>query len=111
MNRYGGDPGIRDMELLKSAIGAPAATFDGEFLHQDLCEMAAAYLFHIVMDHPFVDGNKRTGAVCAIIFLSLNDYELKTTQKDLVEVVHSIIRGEMPKSVLSEFIRHHLSPK
>ena len=59
--RYGGSEGIRDVGLLKSALAAPAATFDGGYLHPTLPEMAAAYLFHLVKNHPFVDGNERVG--------------------------------------------------
>ena len=55
----------------------PAAGFGGRYLHEDLLEMAAAYLFHIARNHPFVDGNKRTGAVAAPVFLSLNDIEIE----------------------------------
>ena len=73
---YGGVEGIRDVGLLHSAIAMPQASFGGEFLHRDLFEMAAAYHYHIVQNHPFIDGNKRTGAAAAIIFLSMNDMEL-----------------------------------
>jgi death-on-curing protein len=62
---YGGAEGIRDVGLLHSAIAMPQASFGGQFLHQDLFEMAAAYLYHIVQNHAFVDGNKRTGAAAA----------------------------------------------
>ncbi len=72
IGRYGGAAGIRDLGLLQSALSQPRATFGGEFLHGDLAEMAAAYLFHLVCDHPFVDGNKRVGLVSAIVFLRLN---------------------------------------
>jgi death-on-curing protein len=59
IERYGGAEGIRDVGLLHSAIAMPQASFGGEFLHKNLFEMAAAYLYHIVQNHPFVDGNKR----------------------------------------------------
>ena len=59
---YGGAPGVRDMGLLESAVAMPMAGFGDQYLHADLFEMAAAYLYHIVCNHPFVDGNKRTGA-------------------------------------------------
>ncbi|MGV8075546.1 MAG: type II toxin-antitoxin system death-on-curing family toxin [Syntrophobacteraceae bacterium] len=59
IDRYGGSPGILDMGLLKSALAMPAASFGGSFLHSDLFEMAAAYLFHIVLNRPFVEGNKQ----------------------------------------------------
>ncbi|HYQ81440.1 MAG TPA: Fic family protein, partial [Anaeromyxobacteraceae bacterium] len=58
IGRYGGSPGLRDLGLLESALAAPRATFGGEHLHGSLPEMAAAYLFHLVRNHPFVDGNK-----------------------------------------------------
>ena len=83
IERYGGDPGIRDLELLQTAVAMPAAGFGNKYLHSDLYEMAAAYLFHITQNHPFVDGNKRTGAVAAIAFMSLNGIELKATQEEL----------------------------
>ena len=63
IEHYGGAEGVRDVGLLQSAIAMPQASFGGEFLHKDLFEIAAAYLYHIVQNHPFVDGNKRTGAV------------------------------------------------
>jgi death-on-curing protein len=65
---YGGSHGVRDMNLLESALGVPQATFGGEYLHPTVGAMAAAYLFHITQNHPFFDGNKRTGANAAITF-------------------------------------------
>ena len=91
--RYGGDSGVRDMELLKSALGMPLATFGGEFLHTDIYEMAAAYLYHIVMNHPFVDGNKRTGAVAAIVFLFMNGYEFNAPEDELFSTVLELAEG------------------
>src|SRR5687768_12741314 len=79
LTRYGGLGGIRDLGLLQSAVAQPQATFAGQFLHADLAEMAAAYLFHIVQNHPFLDGNKRVGAVSAIVFLKMNDHEIEAT--------------------------------
>lgn len=63
---HGGSIEIRHMGLLKSAVAQPSMTFGGEFLHGGLFAMAAAYLFHIVMNHPFIDGNKRTGLDAAM---------------------------------------------
>ncbi len=59
--RYGGADGLRDPGLLESALAQPQASFGGDFVHESLFAMAAAYLFHIVSNHAFVDGNKRTG--------------------------------------------------
>lgn len=68
--RYGGSDGLRDRGDLESALAQPEVSFGGRMLHGDLFEMAAAYLFHIVMNHPFVDGNERVGTVAALGFCS-----------------------------------------
>ena len=72
INRYGGLHGVRDLRLLQSSVAMPCAMFGGSYVHRNLFEMAAAYLFHIVKNHPFYDGNKRTGAVAAVVFMELN---------------------------------------
>jgi death-on-curing protein len=103
--RYGGTEGVRDWGLLQSAIAMPAAGFGGRLVHADLCEMAAAYLFHLVQDHPFVDGNKRVGAVAADVFLAVNNLRLSADQDAYAELVVSVARGEAPKSAVAEFFR------
>ena len=105
IQRYGGSPGIRDMGTLQSALAMPAASFGGQYLHQDLFEMAAAYLFHVVRNHPFVDGNKRTGAVAAFIFLSMNGVNLKASGISFGKVVMRVARGEAEKAEVAEFFR------
>lgn len=75
--RYGGSAEILDRPLIESATMQPQAAFDGEQLHEDLPAMAAAYLFHLSKNHGFADGNKRTGAAAAIVFLKLNGVQLK----------------------------------
>jgi death-on-curing protein len=107
IERYGGSLGVRDWGLLRSAIAMPAATFGGQFLHADLCEMAGAYLFHIVQNHPFIDGNKRVGAVVADVFLALNDIQLDASEDDYAELVLSVARGETSKSGIAEFFKSH----
>jgi len=102
--RYGGDSGVRDIELLKSAIGMPSATYGGQFLHTDIYEMAAAYLFHLVQNHPFVDGNKRVGAVSALVFLILNGYVFEAPEDNFAEIVLSVARGELDKAEVAVFI-------
>jgi death-on-curing protein len=108
--RYGGSEGVRDWGLLQSAIAMPAATFGGQFLHCDLCEMAAAYLFHIVQNHPFIDGNKRAGAVAAYVFLALNNLRTTADNDAYADVVLSVARGETPKSAVAEFFRANTIP-
>ncbi len=103
--RYGGLPGLRDLDLLKSAVAMPQATFDGAFLHTDIFEMAAAYLFHIVRSHPFLDGNKRVGAVACLVFLELNGYEFTAPDKELAEIVFALAQGEVSKADIAIFMR------
>ena len=105
LRRYGGLPGVRDWGLLHSAIAMPAATYRGQYLHTDLHEMAAAYLFHIVQNHPFIDGNKRVGAVAADVFLALNNLQLVAGQGEYAELVLSVARGEINKSEVAAFLR------
>ena len=108
--RYGGSEGVRDWGLLQSAAAMPAAGFGGKFLHSDLCEMAAAYLFHIVQNHPFLDGNKRVGAVAAYVFLALNNVRITAGNDAYAELVLSVARGETAKSAVAEFFRANTVP-
>jgi death-on-curing protein len=103
--KYGGLTGIRDLELLKSSISMPSAGFGGEYLHSDVYEMAAAYLFRIVRNHPFIDGNKRTGVVSALVFLSLNEIEISAHEDSLVTMVVSVAEGKISKSEIALFLR------
>jgi len=107
ISHFGGAAGVRDIELLKSALGTPSATFGGEFLHPSIIEMAAAYLYHIVENHPFVDGNKRVGAMAALIFLDLNGYEFDASDADFTAMVLKVASSEMMKSEISMFFRQH----
>jgi death-on-curing protein len=107
IERYGGHPGIRDIELLKSAVAMPAAGCGEDYLHADIYEMAAAYLFHIIRNHPFVDGNKRTGAVAAVVFLMINGKELHADEKNFEAVVRSVAEGRMEKAGAADFFRRH----
>ncbi|SMC25043.1 death on curing protein [Desulfacinum hydrothermale DSM 13146] len=109
IERYGGRPGIRDLGLVQSALAMPAAGFGGRYLHGDLFEMAAAYLFHIVRNHPFVDGNKRTGAVAALVFLSLNGMEIEAGEDMFEQTVRAVSEGKMDNSSIAEFFREHFA--
>jgi len=110
VTRYGGSEGVRDWNLLQSAIAMPATGFGGQFVHSDLCEMAAAYLFHIVQNHPFLDGNKRVGAVAAYVFLALNNVQVAAEEDAYADLVLSVARGETPKSAVAEFFRANTAP-
>lgn len=105
IDAYGGEPGVRDVGLLRSAIAMPQAAFGGEHLHQDLFEMAAAYLFHIAQNHPFLDGNKRTGAAVALIFLDINGVEIDADEEGLVDLTLRVATGGAGKPEIAEFFR------
>ena len=107
IERYGGSSGIRDMGLLRSAVAMAAAAFGGSYVHADLCEMAAAYLFHIVCNQPFVDGNKRTGAVAAYVFLALNALTLTAPEKAFEQLVRGVADGRQGKADAAVFFRQH----
>ena len=109
IERYGGDPGIRDLGLLQSAMAMPTAVFGGRYLYTDLCEMAAAYLFHITQNHQFIDGNKRTGAVVSLVFLSLNDVELEADEEEFERVVLGVAEGKIDKASVADFFRKNSS--
>ena len=105
ITRYGGQAGIRDLDLLRSALALPEATFGGEFLHKDLFEMAAAYAFHICKNHPFYDGNKRTALVCALVFLELNGRTIEDPGDVLYNAVMKLAEGKLYKHELADIFR------
>jgi len=103
--RYGGSATVRDLGLLDSAIAQPRMAFGGEPLCGDVYEMAAAYLFHIVQNHPFADGNKRTGAVAALVFLRLNSAPVKLVRGELYAITLAVATGQAGKPDVATFFR------
>ena len=108
--RYGGSALVRDVGLLQSALGMPAATVGRELLHASLDEQAAAYLFYLVKNHPFVDGNKRTGLVAMLVFLGLNGQRLEAPDDELTDLVLGVAAGRI-KADVAVFVRHHRRPQ
>ena len=100
LQRYGGSAGTRDIGLLESAIMQARASFGGEYLHEDLEAMAAAYLFSIVKNHPFIDGNKRTGLVAALAFLGLNGIAIDHSSDLLYDATMAVAEGRLDKDGL-----------
>ena len=78
IRRFGGSDGVRDTALLESAVAAPQASFGGKSPYADLAEVAAAYLYYLCKNHPFIDGNKRVALGACIVFLRLNGIETKS---------------------------------
>jgi len=107
LDRYGGAPGIRDLALLESALAAPTASHEGEFLHGSLHEMASAYLFHLIRNHPFVDGNKRVGLISTIVFLGFNDLALMAEPDALTSLVVGVADGSVSKAEVAVFLKRN----
>lgn len=105
ITRYGGSMGVRDMNLLESAVKAPASTFMGNFLNADLFEMAAAYLFYLVMNHPFIDGNKRVGTAAALTFLDVNGFDVENEEPAFSDMVLALIQNQANKTDVANFLR------
>lgn len=110
IERYGGSEGIRDAAGVESAVATPQTTFDAEFLHTSGPAMAAAYLFHLCQNYPFVDGNKRVGANAAIAFLLMNGWEPRFDEDGLVDVVFRVANGILTKAGLVELFQSHCRP-
>jgi len=105
VDRYGGLHGVRDQGLVESALAQPEATFAGEYLHGDLFEMAAAYLFHIVRNHGFLDGNKRTGLLTALVFLDINGVSVDQASPDLYDLTVAVAEGRTDKDEAAAVLR------
>jgi len=109
IERYGGSLGIRDRGLLESALAVPEATYSGQDLHPSVHEKAAAYMFHLVKNHAFVDGNKRVGLAVGLAFLAMNDVSIRASDDALVELVYGIAKGQLTKADVAVFLRDHVA--
>jgi death-on-curing protein len=101
IERFGGTSGVRDAGLLESALAQPQATFSGQFLHSTIYEQAAAYLYHLAKNHPFLDGNKRTAFATMDTFLRLNGYRLTLTDEDSYAMVLQVVTDRLDKSAIA----------
>ncbi len=90
-----------------SALGSAAATFSGTFLNETLFEMAAALLYGICRNHPFVDGNKRTSVAAALVFLALNGIEVDADEDEFYDLVIGVSEGRVSKSAVAVFLSDH----
>lgn len=101
LDRFGGGAGLRDRGLLESAVAQPQASFDGAYVHEGLFAMAAAYLFHIVSNHPFVDGNKRVGLLAAQVFLDVNGVALDRPSEAFYDLTMGVAEGRVDKAAVA----------
>jgi death-on-curing protein len=104
---FGGLSGIRDLGLLLSATGGVEATFDGTFLHETIFSMAAAYLYGICRNHPFLDGNKRTAVAAALTFLEMNGLEVDADEDAFYDLVIGVTEGRVSKASVTVFLEQH----
>ncbi len=110
IERYGGDHGIRDINLFESAIMRPQTTFGGEDLYPTIFDKAAALIHSLILNHPFVDGNKRTGTASAIVFLDINGYQLVAKKIDLEKFVLGVESKKLDIEDISSWLRSHSRP-
>lgn len=109
IQRYGGKAGVRDQNLLESALAQPKITLGGKYAHKTLFNKAAAYGFHVCKNHPFVDGNKRVAFVLMDIFLQKNGWEIIADEKEAYTMMMSLALGKLSKSELAAWLKEHSS--
>ncbi len=105
INEYGGLMGIRSRDLLISSVETPKTTMFGVFLYETIYDMASAYLYHLVQNHPFLDGNKRTGSNAALVFLDINNVDLHFDNDKFKDMVSRTASGLCFKEEISEFFK------
>jgi death-on-curing protein len=106
--RFGGSDGMRDMALLESAVAAPQASFGGRSPYSDLAEVAAAYLFYLCRNHPFIDGNKRAALGACLVFLRLNGIEPKADGAEWEEMTLAVAAGDIDRQQTTKRLRNML---
>jgi death-on-curing protein len=111
ISQFGGSAGIREMALLESAVAAPQASFGGESVYNDLIEVAAAYLFFICRNHPFVDGNKRVALGACIVFLRLNGIEPQSDGQPWEDLTLEVAASSLDRDQATQRLRALLSAK
>lgn len=107
LQRYGGRPGIRDANLLDSALAQPKITIGGKFVHETLFDKGAAYGFHVCKNHPFVDGNKRVAFVLMDLFLQKNGWEIVAREEDAYSTMVDLANGKLTKNQLAIWLTEH----
>lgn len=107
LQRYGGRPGLRDRNLLESALAQPRMTIGGKHAHKTLFDKAAAYGFHVCKNHPFVDGNKRVAFVLMDIFLQKNGREIVADEEEAYSTMIALASGRINKAQLAFWLKAH----
>lgn len=107
VSETGGEHGVRDLGLLESAVARPQATFDQQELYSDMFEKAAALMESLINNHPFVDGNKRTGIACAVLFLQQNGVSFSAKNTDLEKFTLRVASSKAGRSEIAQWLKKH----
>ena len=104
----GGSAGVRDFGMLQSAVSQPAMAFSGQDLYPTVIEKAAAICFSLIMNHPFVDGNKRVGHAAMDAFLVLNGHEMQAGVEEQERVILDLAAGQLKREDFIDWVRAHI---
>jgi death-on-curing protein len=108
IEQSGGALGIRDRGALESALAQPRITFGGEYLYPTLVDKAAAISFSLIMNHPFIDGNKRIGHAAMEVFLVMNGYEIDADVDEQEVIILSLASGELEREAFTQWLKNHV---
>lgn len=110
IQQTGGTGGIRDLEVLESAVAVPRMTFAGEDIYPALVDKAAALGFSLIQNHPFIDGNTRIGHAAVEVFLILNGFEIRASIDEQEQVILSVAAGELRRDFFKQWLTQHIEP-
>jgi death on curing protein len=109
ISQAGGAEGVLDLGALESAIAQPRVTFEGLDLHPSIADKAAALCHSLILNHPFLDGNKRVGHAAMETFLMLNDYEVEATIDESERLILDVASGHVSREQLASWLKQHLA--
>ena len=107
IENFGGSHGIRDLALLESAVMRPQSTFGGDEVYETVFDKAAALMHSLILNHPFVDGNKRTGSASGIVFLEMNGFRLEVGDRELVQTAVKVAQKEIDIDKIASWLKEH----
>jgi death-on-curing protein len=110
LERWGGAGGIRDTNALESALAQPRQSFGGTDLYPDIASKAAALCFSLVLNHPFIDGNKRIGHAAMEVFLMVNGQELRALVDDQERTILDLAAGQLSRDTFLEWVKQRVAP-
>ena len=110
LERWGGAGGIRDINALESALAQPRQSFGDADLYPDFPSKAAALCFSLVLNHPFIDGNKRIGHAAMEVFLMVNGQELRAAVDDQERTMLDLAAGQLSRDAFLEWVKQHIIP-